>query len=412
MKYGLIGEHLTHSFSKIIHEEIGDYVYEIKEIEPEKVDSFMRKKDFSAINVTIPYKETVIPYLDSIDDSAKKIGAVNTIINKNGKLYGYNTDYAGMMSLVNRIGISLKNKKVLIIGTGGTSKTAKAVITDMGAREIIFVSHTRVEGACSYEEIYASHTDTEVIFNTSPVGMYPKNDGTPIDLSKFPKLEGLLDVVYNPIRTNLVIEAQKRGIKAEGGLYMLVSQAIYAYEHFMGTCVNKTIIDSIFNKVLNQKNNIILTGMPSSGKTTIGKLLAKKTGKTFVDTDEEIVKKIGMDIKSYFAKYGESEFRKIESRVIKEISPNNSLIIATGGGAILNYDNIKCLKQNGNIYFLDRSIDKLMPTSDRPLSSDINALKKRYEERYPIYISTCDVKIDGNGTPSEVAEIIYGDYTK
>lgn len=412
MKYGLIGEHLTHSFSKIIHEEIGDYVYEIKEIEPENVDSFMKEKDFLAINVTIPYKETVIPYLDYIDDSAKKIGAVNTIVNKQGKLYGYNTDYSGMKALALKIGLEIKDKKVLIIGTGGTSKTATAVVGDMGAKEILYVSNIEVVGAHSYEEIYAKHTDVEIIFNTSPVGMYPKNDGTPIDLSRFPKLEGLLDVVYNPIRTNLVIEAQKRGIKAEGGLYMLGAQAVYAYEHFMGTSVDKTLCDSIFNKVLSQKDNIILTGMPSSGKTTIGKLLADKTGKTFVDTDDEIVKKIGMDIPSYFAKYGEAEFRRVESEVIKEISPKNSLIIATGGGAILNYDNIRRLKQNGKIYFLDRCLDKLMPTSDRPLSSDISALEKRYKERYPIYASTCDVKVNGNGTPNEVADIIYGEYTK
>lgn len=412
MKYGLIGEHLTHSFSKIIHEEIGDYVYEIKEIEPESVDSFMKAKDFLAINVTIPYKETVIPYLDYIDDSAKKIGAVNTVLNKNGTLYGYNTDYSGMKALALKIGIEIKGKKVLIIGTGGTSKTATAVVTDMGAREIIYVSNIKVEGAYSYEEVYANHTDAEIIFNTSPVGMYPKNDGTPIDLSKFPKLEGLLDVVYNPIRTNLVIEAQRLGIKAEGGLYMLGAQAVYAYEHFMATSVDKTLCDSIFNKVLAEKDNIILTGMPSSGKTTIGKLLAEKTGKTFVDTDDEIVKKIGMDIPSYFAKYGEAEFRKAESEVIKEISPKNSLIIATGGGAILNYDNIRRLKQNGKIYFLDRCLDKLMPTSNRPLSSDITALKKRYDERYPIYKATCDIQVDGNGAPDEVADLIYGEYQK
>jgi len=412
MKYGLIGEHLTHSFSKVIHEKIGDYVYEIKEIAKENVDSFMKEKDFLAINVTIPYKETVIPYLDYIDSSAEKIGAVNTVVNKQGKLYGYNTDYFGMKSLILKIGLEIKDKKVLIIGTGGTSKTATAVISDMGAKEIIYVSNIKVDNAYTYEEIYKDHTDAEIIFNTSPVGMYPKNDGIPIDLSKFPRLEGLLDVVYNPIRTNLVIEAQRLGIKAEGGLYMLGAQAVYAYEHFMGVCVDKTICDSVFNDVLSQKDNIILTGMPSSGKTTVGKLLAERTGKKFVDTDDEIVKKIGMDIPSYFAKHGEAEFRKIESEVIKEVSCNNSLIIATGGGAILNYDNIRRLKQNGKIYFLDRSLDKLMPTSDRPLSSNISALEKRYKERYPIYKSTCDIRVDGNGTPGQVADIIYGEYQK
>jgi shikimate dehydrogenase len=242
--------------------------------------------------------------------------------------------------------------------------------------------------------------------------MYPNNDGIPIDLKKFPKLDIVLDVVYNPLKTKLVIEAQSLGIKAEGGLYMLVSQAISAYEYFMDKKASDTLCDTIYNDILSQKENIVLTGMPSSGKTTVGKILAEITGKAFVDTDDEIIKKIGMDIPTYFSKHGEAEFRKIESDVIKEISQKNSLIIATGGGAILNNDNIRRLKQNGKIYFLDRSLKNLTPTSDRPLSSDIDALKKRYNERYPIYISTCDSKIDANGTPSEVANIIYGEYKK
>ena len=196
MKYGLIGEHLKHSFSKVIHEEIGDYVYEIKEIEPQSVEAFMKAKDFVAINVTIPYKETVIPYLDFIDESAKKIGAVNTVLNKDGKLYGYNTDYFGMKSLIERIGLEIKGKKILIIGTGGTSKTATAVVSDMGAKEIIYVSSRVKKGAISYDEVYENYSDIELIFNTSPVGMYPENDGTPIDITRLPSLEGLLDAVY------------------------------------------------------------------------------------------------------------------------------------------------------------------------------------------------------------------------
>ena len=412
MKYGLIGEHLTHSFSKVIHEQIGDYVYEIKEIEPQNVDAFMKQRDFCAINVTIPYKETVIPYLDYIDPSAKKIGAVNTVVNKNGKLYGYNTDYFGMMALVSKIGLDIKSKKVLVIGTGGTSKTATAVINDLGAREIIYVSNTDTKGALSYDEVYKNHTDIQIIFNTSPVGMYPKNGATPIDIEKFELLEGIVDVVYNPIRTNLVINAQQKGLLAQGGLYMLGAQAVYAYEYFMDTKVDKSICDTVYNTVLKQKDNIILTGMPSSGKTTIGKILASKTGKTFVDTDDEIIKKIGMDIPSYFAKYGEKAFRDVESEVIKEVSVNNNQIIATGGGAILREENITYLKQNGNIYFLNRDLEKLIPTSDRPLSSDVDALKRRYDERYPIYKATADIIINGNGTPTEVANYIYGEYNK
>ena len=310
MKYGLIGEHLTHSFSKIIHEKIGEYVYEIKEIEPQLVDAFMKSKDFNAINVTIPYKQTVIPYLDVIDEGAKKIGAVNTVVNKNGKLYGYNTDIFGMKSLINKMDVSLKDKRVLIIGTGGTSKTAYAVAQDMNAKEIIFVSHTKKDNAYSYEEIYSNHTDIEVIINTSPVGMFPNSESSPIDIDKLPNLTAVIDAIYNPIRTSLILSAQKRGINAQGGLYMLISQAIYAYEYFTGKSVDKSLCDTIYNQIENEKINIVLTGMPSSGKTTVGKLLAEKIGKTFVDTDDEIVKKIGMDIPSYFDKYGEAELRR------------------------------------------------------------------------------------------------------
>jgi shikimate dehydrogenase len=242
--------------------------------------------------------------------------------------------------------------------------------------------------------------------------MYPKNKGCPIDLDKFPRLTALIDVVYNPIRTTLVSRAKEMGIKAEGGLYMLGAQAVYAYEHFMDTKVDRSICDTVYNTVLKQKDNIILTGMPSSGKTTIGKILASKTGKTFVDTDDEIVKKIGMDIPSYFAKYGEKAFRNVESEVIKEVSVNNNQIISTGGGAILREENITYLKQNGNIYFLNRDLEKLIPTSDRPLSSDIDALKRRYDERYPIYKATADIIINGNATPDEVANYVYGEYNK
>lgn len=410
MKYGLIGEHLTHSFSKAIHEEIGDYVYEIKEIEPQNLEEFFNKKDFCAINVTIPYKEKVIPYLDWLDENAKSIGAVNTVVNKDGKLYGYNTDYSGMKWLIEKASICINGKKVLIIGTGGTSKTATAVVRDMGAKEIIYVSKRKVLGAYSYDEIYSNHTDIEVIINTSPVGMYPNNDDTPIELERFMHLEGLIDVIYNPIRTNLVLKARSMGIKAEGGLYMLVSQAVFAYEHFMGTCVNKALPNEIFKRILCSKENIVLIGMPSSGKTTVGKLLAKKTGKELVDTDVEIVKKTGMEIFEYFKKYGEKEFRQVESEVVKELSKKNSLIIATGGGVILNSDNIRHLKQNGRAYFIDRSLKRLIPTSDRPLSSNIKDLEKRYEERYPIYTSACDVRVDGNYDANEVAEKIYGEW--
>lgn len=412
MKYGLIGEHLTHSFSKVIHEQIGDYVYEIKEIEPENVQAFIESKDFLGINVTIPYKETVIPYLDYVDKDALSIGAVNTVVNRDGKLYGYNTDYSGMLALVDRVGLSVDGKKVLIIGTGGTSKTATAVVKDLGAKEIIYVSNIEVPGAYSYDEVYNSHTDAQIIFNTSPVGMYPKNQGMPIDLTKFKDLEGVIDVVYNPIRTNLVLKAKELGVKSEGGLYMLGAQAVYAYEHFSGNKVDKSLCDKIYDSVIKSKDNIALIGMPASGKSSVGRVLAEMTGKTLVDTDEEIVKRAGMDIPTIFKEYGEEHFRQLESQVIGDFAKQNGLIISTGGGAILKKENVTLLKQNATVYFLDRSLDLLVPTEDRPLSSNREAITKRYNERYSIYLASADKRIEGDGTVDEVAKIIYEDYLK
>ncbi|MBQ4586107.1 MAG: shikimate dehydrogenase [Clostridia bacterium] len=412
MKYGLIGEHLKHSFSKAIHEQIGDYVYEILEIEPQNVESFMKKRDFCGINVTIPYKETVIPYLDYIDDSAKKIGAVNTVVNRDGKLYGYNTDYSGMRALVMRIGLEIKNKKVLIIGTGGTSKTATAVVSDLGAKEIIYVSNISVVGALTYEEVYKSHRDVEIIFNTSPVGMYPKNEHSPIDLEKFPLLEGVLDVVYNPIRTKLVRQAKALGLKSEGGLYMLGAQAVYAYQHFTGNEISTDLCNKVFNKVLAEKENIVLVGMPSSGKTSIGTILAEKTGKTLVDTDKVIVEKAGCDIPTIFKNHGEEYFRMLEAEAINEVSRLNGIVTATGGGAILKKENVDNLKQNGTLYFLDRDLSLLLPTEDRPLSSNREAIEKRYKERYPIYCQVADVRVNGNLTVDGVAELILKEIKK
>ena len=411
MKYGLIGEHLGHSFSKVIHEKIGDYVYEIKEIEPENVEKFIAAREFCAINVTIPYKEKVMPMLDYIDDKAKKIGAVNTVVNRGGKLYGYNTDYDGMTALVKKVGAEIDGKKVLIVGTGGTSKTAKAVTCDLGAKEIIFVSNAEASGAVSYEELYKNHTDVDVIFNTSPVGMFPRNYNSPLDITKFSNLTAVIDVVYNPLRTELVMSAKNLGLKSEGGLYMLVSQAVYAYEHFMDKEISKEIVDEIYKEIINEKSNIVLIGMPSSGKTTVGKLLASKTGKAFIDTDEEIVKEYG-DIPTLFREKGEAYFRDVEAKTVEEVSKLNGMIIATGGGAILRHSNVQALKQNGALYFIDRDPELLMPTSDRPLASDREAVMKRYNERYEIYCKSADCQINGNGTPSEVADLILKEYLK
>lgn len=409
MKYGLIGEKLGHSFSKEIHEMIGYYKYEIHEVAKDDIDGFMKQKDFLGINVTIPYKETVIPYLDEISPQAASIGAVNTIVNINGKLYGHNTDYFGMLALIKKNNIDCKNKKVLILGTGGTSKTAFAVVNDLGAKEILKASINGEVNTITYDEAVSVHNDAEVIINTTPVGMYPNNDGCIIDISKFTKLSGLIDVVYNPLRTNLVLNAKTLNIPSEGGLYMLVGQAVYACGLFLNKEIDLSIIDTIYDKLRSDKENIILIGMPSSGKTTIGKILSEKLNKTLVDTDELIVNKISMSIAEYMKTHTEKEFRDVESKCVKEAAKMSSVVIATGGGAILRSENVKALKQNGKLYFLKRDLELLTPTASRPFSSDIESLKKRYIERLPIYESVCDKCIDNNHDISDTVDAIIGD---
>ena len=409
MKYGLIGERLGHSFSKKIHERLG-YEYELREIEPKDIDAFMKERDFLGINVTMPYKATVIPYLDWIDDRARAIGAVNTIVNRDGRLYGYNTDFNGMIALINRAGIDIKGKKVAILGTGGTSKTAEAVLNYLGAGQIIKVSRSEKDKAISYEELYASCSDTEIIINTTPVGMYPNIWDCPIDITKFDNLSGVVDAVYNPINTTLVQSARAIGIKAEGGLYMLTAQAVEASQIFFDKHYPNEMQENIYREIKGEKENTVLIGMPSSGKSTIGRIVADKLGKKFVDTDELIEEKTGMKIRDFFTKHGEAEFRRIESRVINSLSSESGIVIATGGGAVLNESNVRSLKYNGKVYFIDRPLSDLMPTSDRPLSKDIASLKKLYKERYSIYCNSCDEIIKADGDAETVAKKILEFY--
>ena len=396
MKYGLIGEKLGHSFSKEIHEQIANYKYELCEISKENFNKFFIERDFISINVTIPYKEKVIPYLDYIDEIARSIGAVNTVVNKNGKLFGYNTDYYGLKSLIEKKQINIKDKKILILGTGGTSKTATVVVKNLGAKEIIYASINGEIGTYTYDQIIKEHNDAEVIINTTPCGMYPNNDGLLLDINLFKNLEGVVDVIYNPLQTKLLLNSKKNNIKYASGLYMLVSQAVYASAIFQDIEVKKDLIDQIFNNIYNQKLNIVLIGMPSCGKSTIGKILSKELNKDFVDTDELIEEEINMSIKDFLNKNNEQEFRDIEEKVIKEISKKTGLIISTGGGIIKREINIDRLKNNGLIIFIDRDINLLMPTSDRPLSSNIKDLKKLYEERHDMYIKYSDIKIENN----------------
>ena len=394
MKYGLIGEKLGHSFSKIIHEKIADYTYELKEISKENLDSFMKAKDFSCINVTIPYKEDVIPYLDYVDSAAKAMGAVNTIVNRDGKLYGYNTDFYGMKLMIEKNGFDLKDSKVLILGSGGTAKTSKAVAENLGAREIITVSRS---GEVNYNNVTELHKDADFIINTTPCGMYPNNDTYAIDPALFPCLRGIIDAVYNPLKTTIVSMGEELGIKGVTGLYMLIAQAVLASEKFMDKSLDvEKISDEIYAELLKEKQNIVLIGMPGSGKSTIGKALAEKLGRNFIDTDDVITEKHGV-ISDIFASNGEKYFRDIETEAVKETAKKGGIVIATGGGAILKKENVRALRQNGAIFFLNRPLEDIIPTSDRPLSSDIESLVKRFEERYPIYKATGDFEIAIDG---------------
>ncbi len=390
MEYGLIGEKLGHSYSAEIHALLADYGYELREIPKEGVAAFMTARDFKGINVTIPYKQTVMPFLDFISDEALKIGAVNTVVNRGGRLYGYNTDHRGMMRMFQKHGIELKGKKVMILGTGGTSKTALYTAKVCGASEIVTVSRSRREGCISYEEA-AKRRDTQILINTTPCGMFPEPDKTPIDPACFPELSGVADAIYNPLRTDIVTAAEKRGVPAAGGLFMLTAQAVYACELFTGKTVPAEKAEEVFRRVRAEKENIVLTGMPGSGKSTVGRMLAKELGRNFVDTDALITEKTGTEPGTIIREKGESAFRDIEERAVAEAAAKSACVIATGGGAILRDRNVHALKRNGRIFFIDRPIELIKTTDDRPLSSDREKLERVFGSRYERYKSTADV---------------------
>ena len=336
---------------------------------------------------------------------AERIGAVNTIVNRAGTLYGYNTDYFGMKALIARVGIDLAGKKVLVLGTGGTSRTARVVAADLGAAEILTVSRRKTEDYITYEEAVTVHTDAQVIINTTPAGMYPNCDEKPIDIRFFPNLEWVIDAVYNPLRTNLVLDAQQRGIKAEGGLYMLVMQAVVAVERFLDVSIAKETADRVFASIYASKENIVLTGMPGSGKSTVGRLL-DADGFTFVDTDAEVEKKCGCSIRKLIADKGEACFRDLETAVLREVCAVSGRIIATGGGSILREENVRCLRQNGKLFFLNAEPSRLQATESRPLSDTEEKLKRLYAERMPIYQKTADAIVPDLETPQAEAEYI------
>ena len=403
MNYGCIGEHLPHSFSREIHAQIGAYAYELKELAPAELPAFMTERAFQGINVTIPYKQAVIPFLDRVEETAMEIGAVNTVINRDGRLYGYNTDLDGLIRLIRRIGLDLAGKKVLIPGTGGTSRTAVHAARLLGAAEIYRVSRTGREGSLTYEEALQGHTDARIILNTTPCGMFPEPDAQPLPLKPFRSLEGVADVIYNPLRSRLVMEARSLGLPAKGGLYMLVAQAVRASELFLDTAHPEDLTDRIYSRILRQKENTVLIGMPGSGKSAVGRILADRTGRPLADTDRLIVERAGKSIPDIFREDGEPAFRDLESRVILDLSAGSGQIISTGGGAVLRPENVAALRQNGRLFWLDRDPDALVPTGDRPLADTADKIRRLYLEREPVYRAAADEIIPVRGTPEDTA---------
>lgn len=398
--YGLLGEHLPHSFSPQIHLALGNHDYHLFEVAPQHLEAFMTEHNFKGINVTIPYKKAVIPYLDVVSPEAQKIGAVNTITVRDGKLYGDNTDYFGFVYMLEKSGISVKDKKAVVLGGGGASATVQAVLRDFGAKEVVVVD---LNTENNYKNLYL-HYDGEIIVNTTPVGMYPNNLKSLVNLDDFKNITGVLDVVYNPLKTKLILDAEARNIPCSAGLSMLVAQAKKAHEIFFDTKLDTSVCEKIESVLRMQMCNIVLIGMAGCGKSTVGKVLSEKLNKELVDTDQMIENVENMPIPEIIGKFGEVHFRNCENAAVILAGREKECVIATGGGVITRSENYNPLKQNGIIVFINRDAD-LLPTNGRPLSQK-HGVKALYEQRMPLYRQFADIEVDGNGTIEEVADRI------
>lgn len=401
MRCGLLGKTLGHSYSPQIHAQLGDYSYELFEKQPEELENFLRHGEFDALNVTIPYKKAVLPYCAALSDAVKAIGSANTLVRQpDGTLFADNTDAFGFSCIADECGVDIAGKKALVFGSGGASVTAQYVLKTRGAREVLVISRT---GEHNYENL-DKNADAEILVNTTPLGMYPNNGASPADLTRFPRCEAVLDVVYNPARTALLLQAEALGIPHAGGLLMLVAQAKRSSELFTGRAIADTRIGEIYRALAVQMQNIVLVGMPGCGKSSIGTLLAEKLDRPFLDADAEIEKAAGMPIPEFFRLYGEPAFRDLESRVLAELGKRSGAVIATGGGAVLREENYAALHQNGTIVWLTRDLARL-PIDGRPVSqaTSLDALFAARKVRYERF---ADHIIDNNGAPDETVRAI------
>ncbi len=407
MEYGLIGENLSHSFSEFIHREFNLYNYKLYNLSENELDTILKSRKFKGLNITIPYKKAVIKYCDVLDETVKKIGSANTLVIKNDYLKAYNTDYLGLKYTVDRSNIFLKNKKVMILGSGGTSLTARALSEDLGASEIITVSRSLNE-KINYSNIY-DYNFVDVIINTTPVGMYPNNLCELVDVGKFKNLSGVVDVIYNPLKSKLLMKSKELKIPIAGGLPMLVAQAKASAEIFSGEKIDNVIIEKIIKKLCFKISNVVLVGMPGCGKTTLSKIISDKLSKKFIDTDQEIQKYFQEKISEIFEIYGEEKFREAEIEIIKKYGKENNLVLSTGGGAVINKENYYSLKQNSRIYWIERDLNKL-DTKNRPLSKNLNEIKKIYESRKIMYKNFSDKIIFNNERLEDAAQEILEDF--